>query len=169
MEPSSSKRQREVDPNENDFYNIGKEIQNRAGQPLGAPGVEDRRFRENFGCGAAVALMLWQMLSTHDLVPPSGQIIHMLWTLYFLKQYPKQDAGCAAAGGSRRAIDPKTFRKYVHPFISAIAELEIYVVSIFVDCCFDFSHLIIFSLLTPYSLMYCCFGRFCWIIVSRAT
>ncbi len=40
-------------------------------------------------------------------------------------------------------VDPKTFQKYVHPFISAIAELEIYVVSIFVDCCFELllSHL----------------------------
>ncbi len=78
---SSSKRQREVDPNEIDIYNIAKEIQNQSGQPLGAPGVEYQRFCKNFGCCAAVALMLWQMLSVHNLVPPSGQIVHMLWTL----------------------------------------------------------------------------------------
>ncbi len=72
------------------------------------------------------------MLSKHDLVPPEGQIIHALWTLHFLKQYPKQDAGCPAVGRSRGAVDPKTFCKYVHPFIYAIASLEIYVVSIFI-------------------------------------
>ncbi len=129
---SSSKRQQEVDPNEHDLYIVTEEIQNRCDQPLIALGTKNQCFCESFGCGAAVALMLWKMLSTHDLVPPEGQIIHALWTLYFLKQYPKQDAGCAAVGRSRKAINPKTFRKYVHPFIYAIASLEIYVVSIFI-------------------------------------
>ena len=74
--------------------------------------------------------MLWQLLISHNLVPLCGQIIHMLWTLYFLKQYPTQDAGCAAVGGSGGAVDPKTLQKYVYPFICAIAYLENYVVSI---------------------------------------
>lgn len=69
---------------ENDIYIIAKEIQNWSDQPLGAPRVEDMSFCKNFDCGAAIALMLWQMLSGHDLVPPGGQIIHVLWMLYFL-------------------------------------------------------------------------------------
>ena len=56
-------------------------------------------------------------------------IIHLLWALHFMKVYPKQDAGSAAAGGSSRAIDVKTWKKYLWPFINALAELKDIVVS----------------------------------------
>ena len=34
---------------------------------------------------------------------------------------------CSTAGGSKGAIDPKTFRKYIWPMIEAISDLEPYV------------------------------------------
>ena len=57
-------------------------------------------------------------------------VIYLLWALHFMKAYPKQDAGAAAAGGERGAMDPKTWKKYVWPFIHALSALEQYVVSL---------------------------------------
>lgn len=125
------KRKKESEPTTDDFYKIGKELQNRSGQNLAANASENRRFREFFGTGANVALIAWQLLVYYDLVPESGLILHMLWGMFFMKVYPKQGPGSAAAGGSNGAIDVKTWRKYLWPFIGAIAELEPYVVSDF--------------------------------------
>ena len=61
-----------------------------SGWKLKAAATQDHHFREFFGCGAKIALNVWCMLVEGDLVPPGGQIIHLLWTLYFLKAYPKQ-------------------------------------------------------------------------------
>ena len=57
-------------------------------------------------------------------LPLEGEIKHLLWTLHFLKAYPKQAAVYSTVGGSTGAIDPKTFRKHMWPFIRAVAELE---------------------------------------------
>ena len=46
-----------------------------------------------------------------------------------MKCYPTEGPACAAAGGQRRAFNPKTLRKYISPFIVAIADLESHVVS----------------------------------------
>ncbi len=88
MEPSSNYQQ-ELNLNKHDFYIITKEIKNLKWPTFIAPGTKDSRVHEKFGCGADVALLLWQMLFTHDLVMPGGQIIHVLWKLYFLKAIPK--------------------------------------------------------------------------------
>jgi len=85
---------------------------------------DDRRFREFFGASVLVVMALWNLLVDTDLLPENGQIVHLLWTLYFFKVYPKQNVACSAAGGTRGAVDPKTFRKYVWPFVSAISDLE---------------------------------------------
>jgi len=90
---------------------------------------DDRRFREFFGASVLVVMALWNLLVDTDLLPENGQIVHLLWTLYFFKVYPKQNVACSAAGGTRGAVDPKTFRKYVWPFVSAISDLEQIVVS----------------------------------------
>ena len=59
-------------------------------------------------------------------------------TLHFLKAYPRQATVCSTVGGSTGAIDPKTLRKYMWPFIRAIADLEPALVSINI---FSFLHL----------------------------
>ena len=107
-----------------DFYRLGKDMQNRCGSSIGAIGPEDRRFREFFGCGALIALVLWNLLEEHNAVPEGGAIMHMLWALHFMKVYPKQDAGSVTAGGYGGAIDVKTWRKYFWPFVEAIAHLD---------------------------------------------
>ncbi len=73
-------------------------------------------------------------MADHDLIPPDGEIKHLLWTLHFLKAYPNQATVCSTVGGSTGAIDPTTFRKYMWPFIHAISDLEPVVVSMKYFC-----------------------------------
>ena len=57
-------------------------------------------------------------------------MIHYLWALMFMKIYSSETALCAHAGG----VDPKTFQKWIWPFILALAELEYTVVSLLFWC-----------------------------------
>jgi hypothetical protein len=66
----------------------------------------------------------------HNVIPPEGEIKHLLWTLHFLNAYPRQAAVRSTVGGSTGAIDPKMLRKYIRLFICAVADLEPAVVSI---------------------------------------
>ena len=100
----------------------------RAGKRLGnitIGGPEDRRFRSFFGAGVTVVLLGWQKMKDQGLIPERGLVVHYLWALMFMKLYSNEAALCGHAGG----VDPKTFRKWIWPFIRAISELEYTVVS----------------------------------------
>jgi len=125
----SNKRARETAACEADFITIGREIQNRYQLKLGTGMSESIKFQSYFGCGEEVAVILWTMLDAYSLLPDGAQILHLLWALFFMKVYPTESIGCAAAGGRGHAIDPKTFRNAIWPMIHAISDLEIYVVS----------------------------------------
>ena len=105
-------------------------IQNRLGRRAGTSFMESRRFRDFFGTSSAVAMILWDLLVEHGLLPHKGKIKHLLWALYFMKVYATESATCSVLGGSQGAIDPKTLRKWVWPFIYAIDYLTSEVVSV---------------------------------------
>jgi hypothetical protein len=117
-------------PTARDFLLEGKDIQNKAGKAIGSVGTEERHFPEFFGMGPSVVSKLWIMMADHAIISPEGEIKHLLWTLHFLKAYPRQAAVCSMIGGSTGAIDPKMFWKYMWPFIHSIANLETAVVSL---------------------------------------
>ena len=124
-----AKRKRGAPPALTDFYIFGKEVQNRSGQKVCTTMTEERRFHDFFGVGALVAIAAWNLLTVNNFVPDDGTILQFLWALFFMKMYPKQGLACSAAGGRDGAVDPKTFCKYVWPFIYALADLESIVVS----------------------------------------
>jgi hypothetical protein len=115
-------------PTPRDFVSAAKDIQNRRHR-FSSEDVEKRIFREFFGASAEVVSNVWRLLTQHDLLPEKGQIVHLLWALFFLKVYPKQGPACSVVGGSAGAVDAKTFRKWVWEFIVGISELEEHVVS----------------------------------------
>ena len=98
---------------------------------LGRRTPEDERFRLFYGASSHTTMDAWIRLNRRDLVPVGGYFFHLLWALIFLKLYPKEGAMCALAGGPEGAIDPKTLRKWIWPFIDGLAELDVYVVSAF--------------------------------------
>ena len=113
------------------FLRDARDIQNRTSRCVGTAAMEDRRFRSLFGARIEIVLKVWSMLLEDGLRPKKSKPKHLLWTLYFLKVYPREAPGCSAVGGSKGAIDPKTLRKWVWLFIERIAELADEVVSIF--------------------------------------
>jgi hypothetical protein len=95
--------------------------------------MEDRRFRELFGASIGIVLHVWYTMDEGSLLPDKSKPKHLLWTLYFLKVYPRGAPGCSAIGGGGGGIDPKTLRKWVWLFIERVAELADKVVSIFLS------------------------------------
>ena len=101
---------------------------------FGAIMEEEHQFCEMFGVGAQVAKTCWNMLLTLFYLPKGGLLTHFLWTLCFIKVYPKQGPLCMLCGNA----DHKTVHKWVWLFIEAIANLESHLVSqciFLVDCC----------------------------------
>ena len=116
------------------FLRDAWDIQNRTSRSIGTATMEDRRSRGLFGARIKIVLKVWLMLLEDGLCPKKSKPKHLLWTLYFLKVYPREAPGCSAVGGSKGAIDPKTLRKWVWLFIERIAELADEVVCIFSFC-----------------------------------
>ena len=127
---ANNKRMRETKPTPEAFILWGKEIQNKSGRSIGSDAMEDRALHEFFGTTATVVSKIWGNLSQQGTVPIEGTAKHLLWSLYFMRAYPKQGVTCAVVGGLAGAIDPKTLRKFIWPFIEAIAELTSDVVSL---------------------------------------
>ena len=109
----------------NDFMDGAQKMWRRRDEPRSAQ-TEDRVFREYFGIGPLVAVILWELLILHRLLLDGCGIIHLLWTLIFLKEYGKTHQM-----SNQAQVDANTFRKYVWLFIAAISELEVHVVRFF--------------------------------------
>ena len=108
MDNANNKRMRESEPTPEAFILWGKEIQNKSRHSIGSDAMEDRAFREFFGMTATVVSKIWGNLSQRGTVPIEGTAKHLLWSLYFMRAYPKQGVTCAVVGGLAGAIDPKT-------------------------------------------------------------
>ncbi len=128
-EGNTNKQKRMTKLTARDFLLGGKDIQNKAERSIRSAGAKDCHFFEFFGTGPSVVSKLWIMMLDHDIFPPDREIKHLLWTLHFLKAYPRQSAVFSTVGGSTGAIDPKTFRKYMWPYIRSIVDLETTMVS----------------------------------------
>ena len=88
---------------------------------------EDLRFRGFFGVSADVAVKAWEMMQSHNFLPPDPKFLHSLWARGFMQMYsPNDKALLRMLGGS----DPKTIHKYsIWPYIDSIFELDNIVVS----------------------------------------
>ena len=124
------------------FFRAARGIQNRTSRIVGTAAMEERRFRELFGARMEIVVHLWEMMEKGDLLPEKSKPKHLLWTLYFLKVYPREGPGCSAVGGSGGAVDPKTLRKWVWLFVERIGELADDVVSA-VYCCVPLTFVIL--------------------------
>jgi len=63
-----AKRQRETEPQPDDFLMLGLDLQNKSDR-RGTSASAERNFREFFGASTVVVAVLWRMLSEYDLVP----------------------------------------------------------------------------------------------------
>jgi hypothetical protein len=72
------------------------------------------------------------MLVESHLLPEKSKPKHLLWTLYFLKVYPREGPKFSTVGGLKGAVNPNTMQKWVWLFLECIAKLADHVVSCFV-------------------------------------
>jgi hypothetical protein len=114
-----------------EIMTIARDMQDRGSQCVRAKVVEDRLFKEYFGVSVTIVLVIWNLLNEHELIPKKGEIKHLLWALVFLKVYPKQGPVCSLVGGTKGAVDPKTFWKWVWKFIFNIELLDEVVVRLY--------------------------------------
>ncbi len=85
--------------------------------------METRLFHNFFETSKRVVELAWELLIPNELQPRGGSPEHLLWTLHFLKVYPKQGPGSVVIGTSNGVVNVKTYRKWVLAFIDALAEL----------------------------------------------
>ena len=90
---------------------------------------EDRDFREWFGCGAHVCLRAYTLLVNHSLLPPGGEVRHLLWALLYWKSDGKKRTLAKMCGG----ISKDMLSKWLRLFAEALSLLEGEVVS--ESCC----------------------------------
>lgn len=77
-----------------------------------------RRFRAFFGTTPQICSIIWNLLE--DEIPHGSSEKHLLWCLFFLKQYPVEHI--------RRTIlkvDEKTIRKWTWTYIRLLANLKV--------------------------------------------
>lgn len=87
--------------------------------------MEERNFREWFGCRQLVALAVWSLLVKTDLLPAGGELCHLLWALSFMKLHGREHVMAVSF-----ASDRQTVSKWVWHFLDAIASLEPHIVSL---------------------------------------
>lgn len=122
-----NKRRRDRNPDVDDLMRFARDIwrrDDRYNEKERSLKMEERNFREWFGCRQLVALAVWSMLVKTDLLPAGGELHHLLWTLAFLKVYAREHVMAVSF-----ASDRQTVGKWVWLFLDAIASLEPYIVS----------------------------------------
>jgi hypothetical protein len=80
----------------------------------------NRCFNAIFGCSPKVTARLWNGLVEQRKVPSGGKVMHLLWTLAFLKLYDTESVYCTMFG-----VTEKTFRKWVWKFVDNISTIKL--------------------------------------------
>jgi hypothetical protein len=80
--------------------------------------TKERRFKEHFGIKPEMCASLWALCL--PFLPVDASPMHLLWTLYFLKQYNTE---CVNAAFSN--CDEKTFRKWCWIMIGVLSSLDL--------------------------------------------
>jgi hypothetical protein len=80
----------------------------------------NRKFRGFFGVSPKVVARLWNTLYFQKKIPDGGMVIHLLWTMAFLKLYDTESIYLTMF-----AVTDKTFRKWVWKFLDSIHTIKL--------------------------------------------
>ena len=127
MAHNERKRKKLVAPTYDDVMILARAMWRRDVHKERALTTEDAEFRSFFDCCVEVFLTLWTLLDQNNGIPDGGKLVHLLWTLMFLKTYAKLKVLCAIAS----AADKETYMLWVWKFIDGIVSLHHHVVSFF--------------------------------------
>ena len=121
-----------IPASEDEFKRLGSEIMGR--DPEGrSEKVFSRRWNSFFGVELVVVAETWERLRVPaddgtdlDYAKPE----HLLWALLFLKKYGDEEEMAKLVGPDGKAVDEKTFRKWIKIFVNRISYLLLDVVSV---------------------------------------
>ena len=82
--------------------------------------TRDRRFWSAFGISSETCHLIWTILDTNNNGPLNAMPMHLLWTLYWLKNYPTQEVASTACGVKRQS-----FKKWRDAMIEALTSLDV--------------------------------------------
>lgn len=82
-----------------------------------SPSTSLRRFKSFFGITPSMCTIVWNKLK--DKAPIGSKPKHLLWCLFFLKQYPIEHIRQSVLGA-----DEKTIRKWNWIFIKLLSQLD---------------------------------------------
>lgn len=100
-----------------DFVDEASGMLDRA-QELRVYAVSDRKLRALFGVDSEIRAVIWDELDENR--PRSGQTVHLLCSLMFLKVYGTEDVHSVIAG-----VDTKTLRKCTWHFLDPLSSLNV--------------------------------------------
>ena len=80
--------------------------------------TQERRFKKVFGVSAATCARLWNLCLPS--LPSCALPIHLLWALYWLKQYSLEEVNAAFV-----SCDEKTFRKWCWIVVEELSNLDL--------------------------------------------
>lgn len=97
-------------------------------------------FKRSFGASPFIVKKVWNLLLKQNLVPEKGKIVHLLWSLAFLKSYSHESVYENWFKKHRH-----TLRKWIWKFIAALSRLKVVSTTIFIvlhvpRCSMNFSN-----------------------------
>lgn len=97
------------------FWNDGLMLANHHSENSNLTGY--RKFRTYYGISPEVCAILWKRMHNK---PPGSEPKHLLWCMFFLKNYNKEHINAAIAN-----VDEKTFRLWTWQFVELLAGLDV--------------------------------------------
>ena len=80
----------------------------------------ERTFRAHFVFSSLCVAVTWNLLIRQELLPHRAQPWHLLWFLFFVKEYPNKEVGATACH-----CDRNTFEKWWKAIGKAVASLDV--------------------------------------------
>ena len=91
-----------------------------------------RNWMSHFGTMPNCCCWIWEQIDPTKTMPTKSHPRHLLWALFFLRTYPCSEsvAVSGVGNGSTEKPNVKTYRKWIHEYVTAISYLESQVVSL---------------------------------------
>jgi len=138
---------------EGSFFRLGTRFflgNGGIGQEEVVRSTDVRRFRQYFGCSAFICSELWILLSRLRLVVEIPRPEHLLWALFFLKQYAIETVASPVCHTS-----DATYRNWVWRIVELLSRLKV-VRQYCCSCCYCYCSTVLLKVVVVvvYSIYY---------------
>lgn len=97
------------------FERLGLQFARHTGQ---SNAVELKKFKSFFGVSPFICARVWASIQPH--LGSGFKEVHLLWGLFFLRNYPTESIACGLA-----MCDAKTYRKRIWRVVEELAQMDV--------------------------------------------